>query len=320
MTRSSLLCGLLGLVSVGLIAASPLACSSGGVGDPCTPEDEYSPQFPGFQRTLENIESRSFQCETRICLVNHLQGRVSCPLGQAVPASCNNPQTKDGKNVITAGSCGTGVGCVESVPIAQDCTANEECPPPTNPVDGQEICDKQGKFCRCEGVASPLPDQYACDEVTHQFRAFVCHKENNCQNGDPEHKSDNCDANNNAKDCCVPGTDTPVVAEVSGQCEGSRSGENAVYCSCRCDVAPGQPKDPNFNFCTCPTGFGCSLIRPFEGLGQPELAGSYCVKTGTEFKSEPIAEGECQVIGHESSGVTKGKPPVGTCKEQVAAN
>lgn len=57
-------------------------CQSGGVGDPCTPEDEYQPTFSGFAAKEVNIESRSFQCETRVCLVNHFRGRVSCPLGQ----------------------------------------------------------------------------------------------------------------------------------------------------------------------------------------------------------------------------------------------
>ncbi|MGH7285980.1 MAG: hypothetical protein ACRELY_31050 [Polyangiaceae bacterium] len=29
-----------------------------------------------------NFESKSFQCQTRLCLVNHFQGRVSCQYGQ----------------------------------------------------------------------------------------------------------------------------------------------------------------------------------------------------------------------------------------------
>ena len=78
MTRS-ILAGVFGLLSVAAIGAIPTACQSGGVGDPCTPEDEYEPQFAGFKVTEENIESRSFQCETRICLVNHFQGRTTCP-------------------------------------------------------------------------------------------------------------------------------------------------------------------------------------------------------------------------------------------------
>ena len=67
---------------------SPLAlfaqgCQSGGVGDPCIPEDEYLPNFGGFAASEVNIESRSFQCETRVCLVNHFRGRVTCPIGQS---------------------------------------------------------------------------------------------------------------------------------------------------------------------------------------------------------------------------------------------
>jgi hypothetical protein len=73
--------------SVGLLLGlAALGCTPGGVGDPCTPEDEYQQNFNGFQVTETNVESRSFQCETRVCLVNHFQGRVSCRLGQSSAA------------------------------------------------------------------------------------------------------------------------------------------------------------------------------------------------------------------------------------------
>ena len=65
------------------LGALSMGCQSGGVGDPCTPEDEYQKTFAGYAVTEANIESRSFQCETRLCLVNHFQGRVSCPYGQS---------------------------------------------------------------------------------------------------------------------------------------------------------------------------------------------------------------------------------------------
>lgn len=65
-----------------LLGVAALGCTPGGVGDPCTPEDEYQQGFNGFQVTETNVESRSFQCETRLCLVNHFQGRVSCRVGQ----------------------------------------------------------------------------------------------------------------------------------------------------------------------------------------------------------------------------------------------
>ncbi len=68
------------LAFLGLVAGG---CQSTGVGDPCIPEDEYQQNFPGYAVDEVNVESRSFQCETRVCLVNHFQGRVSCPYGQS---------------------------------------------------------------------------------------------------------------------------------------------------------------------------------------------------------------------------------------------
>ncbi|MGC4063349.1 MAG: hypothetical protein QM784_01580 [Polyangiaceae bacterium] len=59
-------------------------CTPGGVGDPCIPEDEYGADFPGYGVEEVNVEAMSFQCETRLCLVNHFQGRVTCPYGQVV--------------------------------------------------------------------------------------------------------------------------------------------------------------------------------------------------------------------------------------------
>jgi hypothetical protein len=66
-----------------ILGLAALGCESGGVGEPCVPEDEYQTRFSGFAETEVNVESRSFQCETRVCLVNHFQGRVSCKYGQA---------------------------------------------------------------------------------------------------------------------------------------------------------------------------------------------------------------------------------------------
>lgn len=64
------------------LGALALGCETGGVGDPCIPEDEYQQTFTGYSEDEVNVESRSFQCETRVCLVNHFRGRVSCPYGQ----------------------------------------------------------------------------------------------------------------------------------------------------------------------------------------------------------------------------------------------
>ncbi|WP_437562538.1 hypothetical protein [Sorangium sp. So ce542] len=259
MTRS-ILSGLLGLLSVVAMASLPAACESGGVGDPCLPEDEYDPQFAGFKVTEENIESRSFQCQTRICLVNHFQGRVSCPLGQEAPAPCDpgNPA-----------SCGDKGECVLSGAVEPpNCAGNQDC--------------------RCQTDDDCYGEGWSCDE-DGMCKAHVCRPLNGegkfvgCQDPTAD--------DNVGKVCCVPGTEDPVASPVCGQCApgSNRNAQQAVYCSCRCGVADGEPDDPNFNFCECPQGFTCSEIRPNVGLGDPLLTGKYCIKQGSQFESE----GEC---------------------------
>src|ERR1700722_20799674 len=121
--RRTLLSGLLGLVAVAGLASLPVSCQSGGVGDPCTPEEEYGSSFSGFDVAEEYLESRSFQCATRICLVNHFQGRVSCPLGQSQDDVhvCNGPEDTT--------TCGARQSCVASGTLAPICGACD----PTDP-------------------------------------------------------------------------------------------------------------------------------------------------------------------------------------------
>jgi hypothetical protein len=87
------------LLLVGVVFSVLPGCESEGIGDPCTPEQEYDPGFNGFDEKQVNVESKSFQCRTRVCLVNHFRGRVSCPNGQsqdAVPPTGANPCTVPG--------------------------------------------------------------------------------------------------------------------------------------------------------------------------------------------------------------------------------
>jgi hypothetical protein len=79
MTRS-ILAALAAVAAVTVLSGT--GCNSTGVGDPCVPEQEYDPTFLGFNVQEVNVESKSFQCQTRLCLVNHFQGLVSCPYGQ----------------------------------------------------------------------------------------------------------------------------------------------------------------------------------------------------------------------------------------------
>ncbi len=299
MTRS-ILCGLLGLVSVVTLGTLPVACQSGGVGDPCTPEDEYTPDFAGFKVQEENIESRSFQCATRICLVNHFQGRVSCPLGQPVRKSCSPGNTA---------ACAAGEECVEASAFAFECDVNSKA---ANQCPTGTTCQKVDTtgLCRCDTVGivgDPTTEggQRFCGD-DHVLRTYVCHKKNNCQ------VAGAADKDNAGKDCCVPGTDTPVSSPVCGQCsaQGNRNAQQAVYCSCRCGPAEGD-EDPNFNFCTCPTGFECSEIRPNIGLGDPNITGKYCIRAQTAFKSGTEC-GSLGANGHYEQGICSGTPGAGT--------
>jgi hypothetical protein len=71
--------------------STTLGCQATHVGDPCIPEAEYDKSFLGFSQTEVSVESKSFQCETRLCLVDHFQGRVSCPYGQEIDGGPNAP-------------------------------------------------------------------------------------------------------------------------------------------------------------------------------------------------------------------------------------
>lgn len=263
--------------SVGLIG-----CPSGGVGDPCVPEDEYKEDFSGFTLNDEFIESRSFQCKTRICLVNHFQGRVSCEKGQAPPKFCDFAKNND---EMANSDCESGETCEKAGAIFTDCDptpCNESGANPNNcndpgtdrnPACSEGVCDPDGKFCQCNPAEQAFcPDGYSCDNETAQCVTAVCTV---------------TEGEGSEDKCFVPGTKVPIATSVCAQCS-SRPAADTVYCSCRCGIADGEKEDPddNFNFCECPEGFVCSEVRPNVGLGDVQLTGKYCIKDGTEYIDE----------------------------------
>jgi len=69
-------------------AASPPESGSGsgaGVGDPCIPSAEYDPTFQAFSIGDVSVEAKDSACASGVCVVNHFQGRVTCPYGQTAP-------------------------------------------------------------------------------------------------------------------------------------------------------------------------------------------------------------------------------------------
>jgi len=162
---------------VALFGLGAFGCNSGGVGDPCTPEDEYQQAFNGYDDTEVNVESKSFQCETRVCIVNHFAGRVSCPYGQSeeeiaslpptAPERCRVPGT-NGKH------CLNGVSTVPCnfTPGEQNIDAI------TVPVQPQLLArnaqDTVYCSCRCKGPDPnanycQCPSGYECSELVKEL-------------------------------------------------------------------------------------------------------------------------------------------------------
>ncbi len=199
--------GLLFLALVGSLAAceTPAEAAAEGVGDPCIPEDESRVDFSGFGSSEVNVESRSFQCETRICLVNHFQGRVSCPFGQ----------TSDALTAVAG-------------------TDRARCRVPGG--DGSSPATSVGVPVMAWDVDRPAPD--------------------------------------------------------------------TVYCSCRCDGP-----DPDAQYCSCPSGYSCRPLVQDLGLGSSQLAGSYCVKRGTEYDA-----------AMEGGATCSGAPDDAACPRPAGAN
>jgi len=154
MTRQTLVSSLAILV----FGALGVACQSGGVGDPCIPNLEYSPGDPGAREEGAQIEDRSFQCETRVCLINHFRGRVSCPFGNPAGGSLYPGEDKE---------CfvpGTTVKVTAAVP--------PQCRDRKDNVYCSCLCGREGeaadpdKFCEC-------PSGFVCDFVTVPLDATI---------------------------------------------------------------------------------------------------------------------------------------------------
>ncbi|MCH2108580.1 MAG: hypothetical protein MK135_04580 [Polyangiaceae bacterium] len=245
-------------------------CSGSGIGDPCVPEDEYKTSFPGFDQGEVNVESRSFQCATRVCLVNQFRGRVTCPYGQ-------EEITVDGEGTNVA-ECGNVPSTVSGVPFpitakrTADCTADDLNLCNTCNPDAVQNC------CPAEGIPGT-----ACDL--------------GCMPGAIKHSAS----------CRVPDRDGSslqdrVAVKVNPQYE-ERQADDAVYCSCRCADANGDSEGGNF--CECPSGFSCRQLVDDLNLGKDQLAGGYCVRNGSEFDTTQPPSTDCELADANCAADTK---------------
>jgi hypothetical protein len=164
------------IAMAGMIATVGQGCRASGVGDPCIPDREYSADFSGFSLKEVSIESKSFQCQTRICLVNHFRGRVSCPAGQD-KTGASLPGAKDA-NGTPSTNCE--VPGTDKVPVTGPVAADGSPSDSKHKKCVQSQCSKRQPTnavycsCRCANVNGrnddgktycACPDGFACEQL-----------------------------------------------------------------------------------------------------------------------------------------------------------
>jgi hypothetical protein len=150
----------LAVLAFGVLA---VACKAGGVGDPCIPNLEYSPDTDTPAETGADVEDRSFQCETRVCLTNHFRGRVSCPFGNSAGRSAIGHTNADlpNKDEAEAECYVPGTRVKVNSQVQPQCLANKDnvyCSCRCG-GDSNNAANKGVTYCEC-------PEGFECAEVT----------------------------------------------------------------------------------------------------------------------------------------------------------
>ncbi len=168
MTRS-----IIAVIACGVLAGSlggTGGCSQSGVGDPCIPEQEYDPTFTGFALGEISTESKSFQCQTRLCLINHFQGRVTCPYGQesagktlgAAKEACSIPGDKSAPITGLTDSTATNKAYVEPQCSERRAAQTVYCSCRCMNLDGKT--NDGANYCAC-------PEGFECKQLRNSIGA-----------------------------------------------------------------------------------------------------------------------------------------------------
>lgn len=151
------------LRSVWLVPALGFALSCGSetdaerasaeVGGACVPSLESDPSFSGFSMLDVSVEARG--CQHSACIVNHVQGRVSCPYGQTEMQI----DTLDASDPARCRLPGSGLAVevpVEPQRIYRNARDNVYC---SCRCDGP---DRSAEYCDC-------PSGYACTPLVEEY-------------------------------------------------------------------------------------------------------------------------------------------------------
>ncbi len=127
------------------------------LGAGCIPEQEFDKSFLGFFFNEVSVETKAFSCASRVCLVNHFQGRVTCPYGQSAdgggypPATgCTIPET--GTPVDGKDSNGTVVDSTAQAAVKPQCvyrTPSEAVTCSCRCANASGGVDDGGPYCTC---------------------------------------------------------------------------------------------------------------------------------------------------------------------------
>jgi len=175
--------------TTGTMATSGSTGSSGGaLGAGCVPSEEADATFQGFSVDDVSLETKSSMCSSNVCLVNHFQGRVTCPYGQTAPGTgpsgpAGSPaaavSSQDGCVLpgMTAGTTsaevtatnvnlpGQSAGHVPAQIIgagASDRTANKTVYCSCRCANAEGATDDGATYCGC-------PESYTCTQLVASF-------------------------------------------------------------------------------------------------------------------------------------------------------
>jgi len=141
----------------------PTSGAQRNIGDPCTPGDEFNPNFSGFEVTEVNIQTGTTSCNSGVCLVANFQGRTTCPYGQ--PADPSGSGMAD-PTIPAEDRC--------YLPGAAQAPANAIAVPVTPQLVRRSPADAVYCSCRCDGPAGTgpfcaCPSGFECRHLVDQY-------------------------------------------------------------------------------------------------------------------------------------------------------
>jgi hypothetical protein len=190
------------------------------------------------------------------------------PRGGAATAGVGAASGEAG--AIAAGTSGAEVG--------SPCVPSEERSASFSAASVQEVVIGSGNAACASGIC-----------LANHFRGRVT-----CPYGQTADDVANLPASSSAR-CRLPAADGQISAVAVSQPVPpqfvSRRAESTVTCSCHC-AGPSTDVD----YCTCPSGTECVALNEPLGLPNedPNLVGSFCIKTGTAYDRSAPNTLQCQ--------------------------